>query len=104
MDQYTSNYAKQNGEFVKIDGRLQQGGPAWRDINLTGYHFATDWTNSFSRYDHPALRAGIADTYKNQSFLIKVYKGKQNCQAAFHIVQRGNEIHWGEGAEGKFPQ
>ena len=104
MDQYTSNYAKQNGEFVKIEGKLQQGGPAWRDINLTGYHFATDWTNSFSRYDHPALRAGIADTYKNQSFLIKIYKGKQNCQAAFHIVQRGNEIHWGEGAEGKFPQ
>jgi hypothetical protein len=49
-----------------------QRSTAWRDIDLTGYHFATDWTNSFSRYDHPALRAGVPDTYKNQAFLIKV--------------------------------
>jgi hypothetical protein len=103
LDQYTSNYSKQNGEFVLIDGKSQQGGQAWRDIDLKGFHFATDWTNRFSRYDHPSLRAGIADTYKNQSFLIKVYRGKENCQAEFHMVQRGNEIHWGNGAQGVWP-
>lgn len=99
----TSNYSKQNGEFVVIDGKSQQGGEAWRDIDLNGYHFATDWTNRFARYDHPSLRAGIADTYKNQSFLIKVQRGKENCQAEFHMVQRGNEIHWGSGAQGVWP-
>ena len=103
LDQFTSNYSKQNGEFVIIDGRSQQGGEAWRDIDLNGYHFATDWTNRFSRYDHPSLRAGIDDTYKNQSFLIKVYRGKETCQAEFHMVQRGNEIHWGSGAQGVWP-
>lgn len=103
LDQYTSNYSKQNGEFVVIDGRSQQGGEAWRDIDLKGYHFATDWTNRFSRYDHPSIRAGIADSYKNQSFLIKVHRGKETCQAEFHMVQRGNEIHWGSGAQGVWP-
>lgn len=104
LDQYTSNYSKQNGEFVTINGRVQQGGEAWRDIDLTGYHFATDWTNKFSRYDHPALRAGVPDTYKNQSFLIKVSRGKDVCQAEFHMIQRGNEIHWGRGAQGVWPR
>jgi hypothetical protein len=103
LDQYTSNYSKQNGEFALIDGRSQQGGESWRDIDLTGYHFATDWTNRFSRYDHPSRRAGIGGTFKNQSFLIKVHRGKETCQAEFHIVQRGNEIHWGSGAQGVWP-
>ncbi len=103
MDQY-SNYAKQNGEVVKIDGRIQAGGEAWQDINLDGYHFATSWTNRFSRYDHPSLLANVADTYQNQSFLIKVYKGNEVCQAAFHIIQRGNTIHWGRGGEGIWPK
>jgi hypothetical protein len=104
LDQYTSNYAKQNGEFVTIDSRVQQGGNAWQDIDLTGYHFATDWSNKFSRYDHPSLPANIADTYKNQSFFIKVFKGNEFCEAEFHIVQRGNTIHWGNGAQGKWPR
>lgn len=104
LDQYTSNYSKQNGEFVTIKGRVQQGGGAWQDIDLTGYHFATDWTNRFSRYDHPALLAGVPDTYKNQAFLIKVFRGKEVCQAEFHIIQRGNEIHWGRGAQGVWPK
>jgi hypothetical protein len=105
LDLYTSSYAKQNGAFVKAeDGRLQQGGEAWQDIDLTGFHFATDWTNKFSRYDHPSLLPNIPDTYKNQSFLIKVFRGNELCQAEFHIVQRGNSLHWGKGAQGKWPQ
>jgi hypothetical protein len=104
LDQWTSNYAQQNGRFVVIDNRIQQGGNSWRDIDLKGYYFATDWSNRFSRYDFPSLLAGVPDTFKNQSFLIKVYRGNQTCQAGFHIIQRGNEIHWGPGAEGVWPK
>jgi len=103
LDQYTSNYAKQNGEFVTIGGRSQQGGEAWQDIDLTGFHFATNWTNRFSRYDHPSLAAGVPNTYKNQAFLIKVFRGKEVCQAEFHIIQRGDVIHWGRGGQGVWP-
>jgi len=104
LDQYTSSYTKQNGEFVTINGRTQQGGNAWQDIDLSGYHFATDWTNRFSRYDHPSLLADIANTYKNQSFLIKVFRKSEVCQAEFHIVQRGDSLHWGIGATGIWPR
>ena len=105
LEQYTSSYAKQNGKFVVDEtGRGQQGGKAWPDIDLRGYYFATDWTNRFSRYDHPSLLPNVADTYKNQSFLIKVYKGNEVCQAAFHLIQRGNTIHWGRGGEGIWPK
>jgi hypothetical protein len=103
LDQFTSSYAKQDGEFVKIQGRIQQGGEAWRDIDLRGYYFATDWSNRFTRYDHPALPPNPT-TYKNQSFLIKVYRGREVCQAEFHVIQRGNTIHWGRGARGIWPQ
>jgi YD repeat-containing protein len=104
LDQYTSNYAKQNGDFVRIDGRLQRGGDAWRDITLKGVHFATDWTNRFARYDHPSLLANVADTYKNQAFMIKVFNATEACEAEFHIVQRGNTIHWGRGGQGIWPK
>jgi hypothetical protein len=103
LEQYTSSYAKQDGKFVVIEGRPQHGGPAWIDINLRGYYFATDWTNRFDRYDHPALPPNPT-TYKNQAFLIKVYKSNEVCQAAFHIIQRGNTIHWGKGGQGIWPQ
>ena len=104
LDQYTSSYAKLNGEFVEIGGKIQNGGYAWQDIDLTGYHFATEWTNRFSRYDHPALLANVPDAYKNQSFLIKVFKGNEECRAEFHMVQRGNTVHWGRGGQGIWPQ
>jgi hypothetical protein len=104
LDQFTSNYAKQNGQFVRIAGRLQQGGPAWPDIDLTGYHSATDWTNRFTRYDHPSLLANIAHTYKNQAVGFKLSRGNQVCHAEFHIIQRGNALHWGRGGQGIWPQ
>ena len=103
MEQYTTNYSKQNDKFVVIGGRIQQGGAAWMDIDLNGYHFATSWTNRFDRYDHPALLPNTT-TFKNQAFLIKVYKGKEVCQAEFHMIQRGNTIHWGRGGQGIWPQ
>ena len=87
-----------------FEGRPQNGGNAWRDISLKGYYSATDWTNKFTRNDHPAVRANVPDTYKNQSFLFKVFKGREVCQASFHIVQRGNTIHWGRGAVGVWPK
>jgi hypothetical protein len=89
-------------KFVEIDGRLQTGGPAWRDINTGGIYDATS-SSTFSRYDFPSLRSNDT-TFKNQSFLIKVYNENKVCQAAFHIIQRGNAVHWGRGATGIWPQ
>lgn len=87
---------------MTINGRRQSGGEAWMDIDLKGIHSASRNNRIFSRYDHPVIRG--EELYKNQSFFVKVSNGNKPCYAAFHIVQRGNTIHWGNGATGAWPQ
>jgi RHS repeat-associated protein len=102
MEQWTSSYATSGGEILVIQGRRQSGGQAWMDIDLNGIHSAPKNSSKFSRYDHPSIRGD--DLYKNQSFFVKVSNGNKACYAAFHIVQRGNTIHWGRGAMGMWPK
>jgi len=71
------------------------------DINPNGIFSIPPNSNSYSRYDHPTIRG--ESLFKNQSFFFKVYKGNKVCSVAFHIVQRGNTIHWGRGAVGDWP-
>lgn len=105
LDQWTSNFSIQNKVYVIIGGKEQKGGPATRDIDLSGIYSAPRNSENFSRYDFPSLNANRDPdgTFKNQSFFIKVYNGRKYCQAAFHIVQRGKSIHWGRGAVGNWP-
>jgi len=97
MDQWTSSWNQRDGHFVYVEGRLQNGGDAWRDINLSIPHIATG--NSFTWYDHPS-GAGWG-TNRFQNFQVKVYKGTEYCEVYFHFTQLkvgpGYEIHWGEG-------
>jgi YD repeat-containing protein len=102
MEQWTSSYAMSKGEILTVQGRRQIGDEAWMDLDLNGIFSAPANSNKYSRYDHPSI-AGEA-LFKNQSFFVKVYNGDKVCYAAFHIVQRGNTIHWGKGAVGVWPK
>jgi len=101
MEQWTSSYATSNGEILTIQGRRQTGGEAWMDLDLKGIFSAPPNSKFYSRYDHTSIRGEAL--FKNQSFFVKVYNGDKACYAAFHIVQRGNTIHWGMGAVGGWP-
>ncbi|HET8669352.1 MAG TPA: hypothetical protein VFM05_01640 [Candidatus Saccharimonadales bacterium] len=101
MQQWTSSYATKNGQIMTVQRRRQAGGEAWMDLDPGGIYSAPANSNRYSRYDHPSIRGEAL--FKNQSFFIKVYKGDKVCSAAFHIVQRGNTIHWGRGAVGVWP-
>ena len=87
---------------MTVQGRRQTGGEVWMDLDLNGIFSAPQNSNRFSRYDHPSIRGEAF--FKNQSFFFKVYNGDKMCSVAFHIVQRGNAISWGEGAIGVWPQ
>ena len=97
IDQWTSSWNQQNGHFVVIDGKVQNGGPAWRDINKNVPFKAGD--NNFSWYDHPSGEGWGTNRFQN--FTVKIYRGKEYCQADFHFIQinsgPGYELHWAEG-------
>ena len=104
IDQWTSAWTTQNGHFAVVDGRVQNGGPPWRDIKLGVPHKASG--NSFSWYDHPSATGwGI---YRNQAFSVSVSRGNEVCHVEFHFVQRnlgpGYTLHWGKGATGVWPR
>jgi hypothetical protein len=101
MEQWTSSYATSKGQILTVQGRRQTGGDAWMDLDPKGIFSAAANSNRYSRYDHPSIRGEVL--FKNQSFLFKVYNGDKVCYAAFHIVQRGDTIHWGKQAVGIWP-
>jgi RHS repeat-associated protein len=101
MEQWTSSYATSNGQIMTVQGRRQAGGQAWMDLDPKGYFSAPANSNRYSFYDHPSIRGEAL--FKNQSFFFKVYNGNKVCSVTFHIVQRGNTIHWGKGAVGVWP-
>ena len=87
IDQWTSSWNQRNGSFEVVDGRVQNGGPAWRDINKPIPYKASD--NNFAWYDHPSGEG--LDTTRFQNFTVKVYQGDEYCQADFHftLINRG---------------
>jgi hypothetical protein len=71
--------------------------PTWSDINPTILAMETT-DKTFKYYDHPGTSGGPAsNVVRYQNFIVKVYKGKTVCEVAFHFVQIGGVIHWGEG-------
>jgi len=55
--------------------------------------------NNFSWYDHPSGEGWGTNRFQN--FTVKIYRGKEYCQADFHFIQinsgPGYELHWAEG-------
>jgi hypothetical protein len=53
--------------------------------------------NGFTWYDHPGNTVWPSNYHRYENHIVKVYNGKEYCEASFHFKQDGGTIHWGAG-------
>ena len=95
VDQWTSSWATYNGNFLKDKtGRIANGGPAVRDINILSPSLQDG--SEFSWYDHVG-NSFEKGSYGNWEILVKAYRGRKYCEARFWVTLREDgSVHWGE--------